>query len=135
VATDVLAQKYFRKAGVPADSDLETVDEADVPTWLRRRVPKAGAKLVGEKSAKQVFDRLAAPGPTGAGKAAISTPKPTRARSSTRCATLLAAQMARPIRRNGSTPACTGLTASTARRRVTTTSISRPETGQIQLGL
>ena len=34
VAVDVLAQKYFRKAGVPAR--LNAVDEDGVPTWLRR---------------------------------------------------------------------------------------------------
>ena len=35
VAVDVLAQKYFRKAGIAAR--LATVDEPDVPAWLRRR--------------------------------------------------------------------------------------------------
>ena len=35
VAGDVLAQKYFRKAGVPAK--LKVRNEADVPRWLRRR--------------------------------------------------------------------------------------------------
>ncbi|MGI9387109.1 MAG: vitamin B12-dependent ribonucleotide reductase, partial [Methyloligellaceae bacterium] len=59
VATDVLAQKYFRKAGVPADADLEAVEEKDVPGWLRRKQVKKGAKTAGETSAKQVFDRLA----------------------------------------------------------------------------
>jgi ribonucleoside-diphosphate reductase alpha chain len=57
VATDVLAQKYFRKAGVAAE--LEAVVEVDVPAWLWRRVPHAGAKTGGETSAKQVFDRMA----------------------------------------------------------------------------
>ena len=65
VASDVLAQKYFRKAGVPAI--LKAVEENSVPSWLWRKVPdeKALAKLpeaerfVGETSAKQVFDRLA----------------------------------------------------------------------------
>ena len=37
VAVDILAQKYFRRAGVPAQS--VPVDETDVPEWLRRRVP------------------------------------------------------------------------------------------------
>jgi ribonucleoside-diphosphate reductase alpha chain len=65
VACDVLAQKYFRKAGIPAA--LKAVDEPGVPAWLRRHVPdtEALAKLpeaeryVGEKRAQQVFDRLA----------------------------------------------------------------------------
>ena len=39
VACDVLAQKYFRKAGLPAR--LKPVDEAGVPTWLRRQEPVA----------------------------------------------------------------------------------------------
>ncbi len=65
VATDVLAQKYFRKAGVPAH--LKRVEEESVPSWLWRSVPDE-AKLaglppkernVGETSAKQVFNRLA----------------------------------------------------------------------------
>src|SRR5215472_12593561 len=36
VASDVLAQKYFRKAGVPAR--LKKVEEAIVPSWLWRSV-------------------------------------------------------------------------------------------------
>ncbi|MGA0393715.1 MAG: hypothetical protein ACO3MW_06595, partial [Rhodospirillales bacterium] len=35
VACDVLAQKYFRKAGVPAR--LKAVEENDVPSWLWRK--------------------------------------------------------------------------------------------------
>jgi len=65
VATDILAQKYFRKAGVPAA--LKLVEENAVPSWLWRSAAdtKALAKLsedqryTGETSAKQVFDRLA----------------------------------------------------------------------------
>ncbi len=65
VACDVLAQKYFRKAGVPAK--LKTVREKDVPSWLWRRTAdeKAMAGLAdsertsGENSAKQIFDRMA----------------------------------------------------------------------------
>ena len=65
VATDILAQKYFRKAGVPAA--LRRVEESAVPSWLWRSEAdsKALAKLPedarysGEVSAKQVFDRLA----------------------------------------------------------------------------
>jgi len=65
VASDVLAQKYFRKAGVPAR--LKRVREKGVPAWLSRSVPdeKALADLPdeartgGETSARQVFDRLA----------------------------------------------------------------------------
>jgi len=65
VACDVLAQKYFRKAGVP--SKLKRVRETGVPQWLWRSEAdtKALAKLPedertgGETTAKQVFDRLA----------------------------------------------------------------------------
>ncbi len=65
VASDVLAQKYFRKAGVPAR--LKRVKEKGVPEFLWRSVPDAEAlvalpaeqRYVGETSAKQVFDRLA----------------------------------------------------------------------------
>ena len=65
VATDILAQKYFRKAGVPAA--LKPVEENAVPPWLWRSEAdtKALAELPedqrygGETSAKQVFDRLA----------------------------------------------------------------------------
>src|ERR1700693_4320971 len=65
VASDVLAQKYFRKAGVPAR--LKKVEENAVPSFLWRSVPDADAiaalpdkeRQVGETSAKQVFDRLA----------------------------------------------------------------------------
>jgi ribonucleoside-diphosphate reductase alpha chain len=37
VAADILAQKYFRKAGVPAR--LKKVEETTVPSWLWRSVP------------------------------------------------------------------------------------------------
>jgi ribonucleoside-diphosphate reductase alpha chain len=65
VASDVLAQKYFRKAGVPAR--LKKVEEETVPSWLWRSVADAEAldalpekeRVVGETSCKQVFDRLA----------------------------------------------------------------------------
>ncbi|MFV0473089.1 MAG: vitamin B12-dependent ribonucleotide reductase, partial [Pikeienuella sp.] len=65
VAADVLAQKYFRKAGVPAA--MKKVKEKGVPEFLWRSVPdeKALAKLpeearfIGETDARQVFDRLA----------------------------------------------------------------------------
>ena len=65
VATDILAQKYFRKAGVPAK--LKKVEENNVPSWLWRSVADDKAleklpeddRIVGETSAKQVYDRLA----------------------------------------------------------------------------
>ena len=57
VASDVIAQKYFRKAGIP--DDLVTVKEDDVPVWLQRRKAKAGSSVRSERSAKEVFSRLA----------------------------------------------------------------------------
>ena len=57
VASDVIAQKYFRKAGVPTAT--RPVREKDVPEFLWRSVPAEGAAMTGETSAKQVFDRLA----------------------------------------------------------------------------
>ena len=43
VAADVIAQKYFRKAGVP--SAVNRVEEEGVPVWLRRAVPAKGAQF------------------------------------------------------------------------------------------
>jgi len=65
VAADILAQKYFRKAGVPAR--LKKVEENDVPSFLWRSVADEAelAKLPeaerygSETDARQVFDRLA----------------------------------------------------------------------------
>src|SRR5947199_1214599 len=65
VASDVLAQKYFRKAGVPAR--LRRLEEETVPSFLWRSVADDDAlgalpekeRVVGETSSKQVFDRLA----------------------------------------------------------------------------
>jgi ribonucleoside-diphosphate reductase alpha chain len=65
VAADVLAQKYFRKAGVPARR--KKVEEETVPSWLWRSVADdaalaelpEGERFTGETSCKQVFDRLA----------------------------------------------------------------------------
>ena len=58
VASDVLAQKYFRKAGVPAS--LRRSREKDVPAFLWRSVPDGDSVAYGgETSSKQVFDRLA----------------------------------------------------------------------------
>ncbi|WP_020185274.1 vitamin B12-dependent ribonucleotide reductase [Methylopila sp. 73B] len=65
VAVDILAQKYFRKAGIPAK--LKPVEENTVPSWLWRSVPDQAAldqlpsdqRSSGEQDARQVFDRLA----------------------------------------------------------------------------
>jgi ribonucleoside-diphosphate reductase alpha chain len=65
VAADILAQKYFRKAGVPAR--LKKVEENSVPSWLwRSEADLAAMKDLpkeehygSETDARQVFDRLA----------------------------------------------------------------------------
>src|SRR3954462_9835262 len=65
VASDVLAQKYFRKAGVPAR--LKRVEEETVPSFLWRSVADEAApaelpkeeRYGSERSATDVFHRLA----------------------------------------------------------------------------
>lgn len=57
VACDVIAQKYFRKAGIP--EELVAVKEEGVPVWLQHKKAKAGSSMRGENSAKEVFNRLA----------------------------------------------------------------------------
>ncbi len=58
VAVDILAQKYFRRAGVP--QRLARVPEEGVPEWLQRgRAASADAPLGQETDARQVFRRLA----------------------------------------------------------------------------
>jgi ribonucleoside-diphosphate reductase alpha chain len=65
IAADILAQKYFRKAGVAVR--LKRVEETQVPSWLWRAVPDERAlgelpkekRYGGEADARQVFDRLA----------------------------------------------------------------------------
>ncbi len=65
VATDILAQKYFRKAGVP--KVLKKTAEEGVPVWLQasegdftamKDVPEAD-RYTSEKDSRQVFNRLA----------------------------------------------------------------------------
>src|SRR6266446_8697255 len=66
VACDVMAQKYFRRAGMAVHR--KAVEEKDVPAFLWRQAPDKAAldalpegekKTCGEVSAKQVFHRLA----------------------------------------------------------------------------
>ena len=60
VACDVLAQKYFRRAGIPAADALKPVAEEGVPEWLWRKEAVASKKKAGgESSSRQVFDRMA----------------------------------------------------------------------------
>ncbi|MEM9879585.1 MAG: vitamin B12-dependent ribonucleotide reductase, partial [Pseudomonadota bacterium] len=65
VAVDIIAQKYFRKAGVA--KVLKKVEENSVPSWLWRCVPDEAAlaalpedeRYGGETNATEVFHRLA----------------------------------------------------------------------------
>ena len=58
VAVDILSQKYFRRAGVAAET--VRVNEPDVPAWLQRSVPASpDSPIVGESDSRQVFSRLA----------------------------------------------------------------------------
>ncbi len=65
VACDIIAQKYYRKAGVPRA--LKSVKEEGIPEWLwRQEADKEALSKLPEKerygsemTAKQVFDRMA----------------------------------------------------------------------------
>ncbi len=65
VAADILAQKYFRKAGVARR--FKKIEETQIPSWAWKSAPddRALAELPqperfgGESDARQVFDRLA----------------------------------------------------------------------------
>ena len=65
VATDIIAQKYFRKAGIP--KFLEKIDEEGIPVWLQSskaaddRLNELAIedRFTSEKDSRQVFHRLA----------------------------------------------------------------------------
>src|SRR3990172_11015537 len=65
VAVDILAQKYFRKAGVP--KLLTKIDEEGTPEWLQPSKPDEEKlsqlpdedRFTSEKDSRQVFYRLA----------------------------------------------------------------------------
>ncbi len=124
VASDVLAQKYFRKAGVPAR--LKRIEENAVPSFLWRSEPDEAALAALPKAERYVSEISAQPSVRpprrnldllGLEGRLSSMRRPTRRRSSTNCATCWRSRSPRPIRRNGSTPASTGPMASTARAR------------------
>ncbi|MFB0900707.1 MAG: vitamin B12-dependent ribonucleotide reductase, partial [Dehalococcoidia bacterium] len=57
VATDIIAQKYFRKAGVP---DKKTkIQEKNVPSWLQKSKPAKNSQMISETDSRDTFDRLA----------------------------------------------------------------------------
>ena len=65
VATDIMAQKYFRKAGVP--KHLRSSREKNMPEWLQPSVPdqtklsktETADRHGSETDSRQVFHRLA----------------------------------------------------------------------------
>ncbi len=65
VAVDIIAQKYFRKAGVPRFT--KPFHEEGIPVWLQRQIPDTeelakipeSERFGAETSARQVFHRLA----------------------------------------------------------------------------
>ena len=91
----------------------------------RPSVPQ-GERSGGETDARQVFDRLAGTWTYWGWKGGyFATEEDARAFFDEH-RYMLAMQTAPPTARNGSTPACTGPTASTARARATTTSTTGP---------
>ena len=90
VATDILAQKYFRKAGVPAK--LKRVEENNVPPWLWRSTPdtKALEKLPeeerfgGEPQPNKSLIDLLVHGHIGHGRPIISQVKKTQKLTTTK---------------------------------------------------
>ena len=105
-----------------------------MPEFLWRSVPDEealaklpeGERIVGETSAKQVFDRLAGAWAYWGWKGGYFTTEADASAYYDEMRFMLARQMAAPNSPSGSTPACIGPTASTARRRAITTSITRP---------
>ena len=51
VAVDILAQKYFRRAGVAVNT--RRVAEAGVPEWLQRSEPVPGSEFAGERDDRE----------------------------------------------------------------------------------
>ena len=91
VASDVIAQKYFRKAGVPAA--LKPVKEKGVPSFLQRHVAderrwrlcRRTNAMAGKHLPSRSSGVSPALGPIGVGKAAISPPRKMRGPISMRC--------------------------------------------------
>lgn len=57
VATDIIAQKYFRKAGVP--TKLKSIPEKGIPKWLQAKEADGTTETRGETDSREVFSRLA----------------------------------------------------------------------------
>jgi ribonucleoside-diphosphate reductase alpha chain len=132
---DILAQKYFRKAGVAAH--LKKVEENDVPSWLWRSVAdeKRPLKALPKEerfgrraTSTQVFDRLAGTWTYWGWKGKyFDTEADAQAFFDEHALHARQRRWPRRTRRSGSTPACTGPTASMGRGRATIMSISTGE--------
>lgn len=114
VACDVLAQKYFRKAGVP--TALKPLDEPGIPSisavrYRIRRRWKASLQSSErrERTARSRFlTGLRERGHIGDTKAGTLTVRPMRPRFSTKSGTCWRNRWPLRTRRNGSIPVCTG---------------------------
>ena len=115
LAIDILAQKYFRKAGVPQR------DETGNPLLGSDGKPVLG----GERDARQVFEPSPAAGRIGAKPTATSRPSRTARRFTTKCATCWRTRWPRRILRSGSIRASTTPMACPVRLKVISTSIPR----------
>ena len=132
VATDILAQKYLRRAGVPAR--VRRLEEEGVPSFLWRSEADtaelaalpAAARYGSEHSAIQVFDRLAGAWTYWGWKRHYFDGVDDAQAFFDELRFMLAQQIAAPTPRNGSTPASTGPMASTAPARAITTSNLTP---------
>ena len=110
VAVDILAQKYFRKAGVPVKTRRKM--EEGVPEWLCPSEPDDSAMASLAESerfkGKTIRDNCSTvwrvAGLTGAGKRAFFPPKPMLKTIMTRCSGCWRRRAEHRIRRNGSTP-------------------------------
>ena len=110
------------------------VEETSVPSWLwRSEADKKALNAVaeeqrfgGETDARQVFDRLAGTWTYWAWKGGYFEGEEDAAAISTKCATCWPIKWRRPTAHNGSTPACTGRSASMAQAKAITTLTTQP---------
>ena len=120
VACDILAQKYFRRAGIPAV--LRKVREKDVPQWLWREAADeaALAALPEDQQSTSEMRRI------GAGRVTILIVKPMHGPITTKCAICWRGKCLPRTRRSGSTPAYIGPMALMARHKGIFMLISTP---------
>ena len=135
VAADILAQKYFRKAGVARR--CKRIEETQVPSWLWRSVPDETAlatlpekeRYGGEMERPSGLRRLAGTWTYWGWKGGYFTREEDAQAFFDELRYMLAHRWRRPIRRSGSIPDCIGLMASTAPAKVTFMSIRHRQGG------